>query len=101
MPFDLRVLPQSSSCSGPGGQIRRPLKDGVTGPAKFGGKNKEYRYPLSRIWDVNKPHALLVLMNPSTADCSSDDPTVAKCQVFAKGWGATAVFTSAIHSLFG
>jgi hypothetical protein len=52
----------------------------VTGPAKFGGKNKEYRYPLSRIWDVNKPHALFVLMNPSTADCSSDDPTVAKCQ---------------------
>ena len=72
----------------------------MTGTAKFGGKNKEYRYPLSRIWDVNKPHALFVLMDPSTADCSSDDPTVAKCQVFAKGWGATAVFTLAIHSLF-
>ena len=100
MPFDLRVLPEQF-LFWPWRSDTSPAKDGVTGPAKFGGKNKEYRYPLSRIWDVNKPHALFVLMNPSTADCSSDDPTVAKCQVFAKGWGATAVFTSAIHSLFG
>jgi hypothetical protein len=59
----------------------------VTGTAKFGGKNEEYRYPLSRISDVNKPHALFVLMNPSTANCSSDDSPDANCQVFAKGWG--------------
>jgi hypothetical protein len=69
----------------PGGKIRRPLKDGVKGTDKFS-ENKKYRYRLSRTWDANKPHALFVLMNPSTADRFYDDPTVAKCQVFAKGW---------------
>jgi len=50
-------------------------------------QNDEYRYRLSRTWDGAKPFALFVLMNPSTADPNSDDPTVAKCCRFAQAWG--------------
>ena len=72
----------------PGGKVKLPLKDGVMGTAVFGGSNKKYRYRLSRTWDKNKPVALFVLMNPSTADARKwDDPTVAKCQRFAEAWG--------------
>ena len=71
----------------PGGKVRLKLKDGTTGTAHFGGRDKEYRYTLTRSWDAKKPQALFVLMNPSTADPSCDDPTVAKCCRFAKNWG--------------
>ena len=71
----------------PGGKTRIPLKAGVNGTATFGGEKDEYRYRLTRTWDTAKPYVLFVLMNPSTADPNSDDPTVAKCCRFAKSWG--------------
>jgi hypothetical protein len=71
----------------PGDKVKLALKAGIKGTAKFGGKNQEYRYSLTRTWEESKPYALFVLMNPSTADPNSDDPTVAKCCRFAKAWG--------------
>ena len=53
----------------------------------FGGTTKEYRYRLCRTWDETKPHAMFVMMNPSTADPLVDDPTVAKCGRYARAWG--------------
>jgi hypothetical protein len=35
-----------------------------------------YRYLLWRVWDESLPRALLLLMNPSTADEVENDPTV-------------------------
>lgn len=46
-----------------------------------------YRYWLTRIWDENLPRVIYVLLNPSTADHTIDDPTVRRCMGFAKGWG--------------
>lgn len=83
----LDILPRQTAGHYPGGKVRLALKDGIAGTAHFGGKNQEYRYRLTRLWDDNKPQALFVLMNPSTADPSCDDPTVAKCCRFAKAWG--------------
>jgi hypothetical protein len=80
-------MAKSQAAHDPGGKVRIPLKPGVTGSAVFGGKADEYRYRLNRSWDSGKPLALFVLMNPSTADPSCDDPTVAKCCRFAKAWG--------------
>src|ERR1035441_6224581 len=60
----------------PGGKVRLALKAGITGTAKFGGVNQEYRYRLTRVWDESKPLAMFVMMNPSTADPNVDDPTV-------------------------
>ena len=47
-----------------------------------------YRYELSRIWDEDKPYALFVALNPSTADDQHDDPTTRRCTDFARSWKA-------------
>lgn len=48
---------------------------------------RTYRYALWRTWDDAKPHVLFVGLNPSTADETTDDPTLIRCMNFAKSWG--------------
>jgi len=43
-----------------------------------------YRYNLYRCWDRSKPFMAFVMLNPSTADASEDDPTIRRCMSFAK-----------------
>lgn len=54
-----------------------------------------YRYDLTRRWGHAGPcsTALFVMLNPSTADASEDDPTIRRCIGFAKreGCGGLAV----------
>ena len=42
---------------------------------------------MRRVWDESLGSVLFVMMNPSTADPYVDDPTVAKCQRYARAWG--------------
>lgn len=46
-----------------------------------------YRYSLSRVWDVQLPMLLFIMLNPSTADDKEDDRTISRCIDFAKSWG--------------
>ena len=51
-----------------------------------------YRYSLERIVQahplVAKPRTVLwVMLNPSTADAYTDDPTIRKCREFSRRWG--------------
>lgn len=46
-----------------------------------------YRYQLWRIWDIEKPKVMFMMLNPSTADADIDDPTIKRCIGFAKSWG--------------
>lgn len=46
-----------------------------------------YRYKLWRIWDDEKPDALFIMLNPSTADADLDNPTIRRCMSFARSWG--------------
>ena len=46
-----------------------------------------YRYKLWRIWDTGRALALFVMLNPSTADETHDDPTIRRCISFAKREG--------------
>jgi hypothetical protein len=85
--YDWSRMPKKSHPHDPGGKVKIGLKDGVAGTAQFGGRNDEYRYRLTRTWKADKPYVLFVLMNPSTADPNSDDPTIAKCCRFARAWG--------------
>lgn len=39
----------------------------------------KYRYLLRRTWDHMKPRALIVMLNPSTADAEIDDATIRSC----------------------
>ncbi|WP_426416340.1 DUF1643 domain-containing protein [Aestuariirhabdus sp. LZHN29] len=48
---------------------------------------RRYRYALWRIWDETKPMAMVIGLNPSTADETVDDPTLIRCINFATSWG--------------
>ena len=48
---------------------------------------KTYRYQLHRSWDDSLPTVCYVLLNPSTADATVDDPTVLRCVERAKRLG--------------
>lgn len=48
---------------------------------------RTWRYVLDRSWDAMRPGRLLVVMlNPSTADESADDPTIRRLTGFARSW---------------
>lgn len=38
-----------------------------------------YRYELRRQWDADLPPMLFIMLNPSTADADTDDPTIRRC----------------------
>jgi hypothetical protein len=76
----------------PGGKVRRNLAADVEGYALFGGPRREYRYILRRVWNQLLPATMFVMMNPSVADIRADDPTVARCQTFARNWGSGCLY---------
>lgn len=47
---------------------------------------RQYRYTLHRAWADGQCVAFL-MFNPSTADETTDDPTIRKCRGFAQRWG--------------
>lgn len=49
--------------------------------------DRRYRYRLWRKWDPSRPVCLFIMLNPSTADETRPDPTVARCVGFAQKWG--------------
>lgn len=46
-----------------------------------------YRYRLWRHWDWSLPAVVWVMLNPSTADATKDDPTLRKCVALSLSWG--------------
>lgn len=46
-----------------------------------------YRYSLTRVWEETLPQACWIMLNPSTADATTDDATIRRCVGFARRWG--------------
>ena len=46
-----------------------------------------YRYRLWREWDADLPSCLFIMLNPSTADATQNDPTIRRCIDYARRWG--------------
>lgn len=53
---------------------------------------RNYRYALWRIWDIDKPLVMFIGLNPSTANETTDDPTIRRVVDFAFRWGYGGVY---------
>ena len=71
---------------------------GVAADAVFSSCGR-YRYLLTRSWDAARPSVGFVMLNPSTADHRSDDPTVRRCVGFARAWGFGEVRVANLFAL--
>jgi hypothetical protein len=61
--------------------------------------DRTYRYALTRRWPHDgAPWAAFVMLNPSTADAFTVDPTIRRCESFAKSWGRAGLL---VVNLFG
>lgn len=59
---------------------------------------RTYRYALTRRWS-DGPLAVFVMLNPSTADAFTLDPTVRRCIGFATSWSAGGVLVLNLFAL--
>lgn len=66
--------------------------DGVRSEALYSDCG-QYRYRLTRVWDSAAPRVLFVMLNPSTASETRNDPTIARCQKRAEllGFGTVDI----------
>ena len=46
-----------------------------------------YRYSLWREWNPDAAQITFIMLNPSRADATNDDPTIRRCINFASSWG--------------
>lgn len=61
-----------------------------------------YRYLLTRPSELAHPDrstVLFLMLNPSTADASLDDPTIRRCRSFARTWGAAGITVANLYAL--
>jgi len=61
----------------------------------------KYRYSLTRIWGDPDSQNLMVfcMLNPSTADANTDDPTIRRCMGFARREGCDGIHVVNIYAL--
>lgn len=57
-----------------------------------------YRYHLSRFWDPAVHGLAFVMLNPSTADGSADDPTIRRCMRFARDLGFGGMYVVNLYA---
>lgn len=58
-----------------------------------------YRYELRRTWAEEIPPVLWVMLNPSTADATDDDPTIRRCAGLSKRWGYGGIIVRNLFAL--
>ena len=60
---------------------------------------RKYRYALTRTWDKEKPTVMFIMLNPSTADEHTDDPTIRRCINYARSWGYGGILVCNLFAL--
>ena len=59
----------------------------LTQSASVYSADKRYRYSLTRCWNPTGPRVMFLMLNPSTATESQNDPTVERCERRARALG--------------
>lgn len=62
----------------------------------------QYRYVLTRPsypWHAANWPALFIMLNPSTADATVDDPTIRRCRTFAADWLCGGLTVANLYAL--
>lgn len=59
---------------------------------------RRYRYSLTRIWNNQLPKLMFIMLNPSTADETNNDPTIRRCIRYAKEWGYGGLYVCNLFS---
>lgn len=57
-----------------------------------------HRYILGRRWDDALPECVFIMLNPSTADATQDDPTIRRCINFAKSFGCGTLLVGNLYA---
>ena len=58
-----------------------------------------YRYSMIRQWDSSLPPQCWIMLNPSTADDSVDDPTIRRVCAFSRAWGRGGIIVVNLFAL--
>jgi hypothetical protein len=61
--------------------------------------DRAYRYGLTRTWDDERPPAVFVMLNPSTADGRKNDATITRCTRFAQREGCGGLIAVNLFAL--
>ena len=91
----------ASRKAGPSRILQRHVTVNANGRFSFSEKhgacfsvNRVYRYLLWRIWDKRRRPALFIGLNPSTADETTNDPTIRRCINFATSWNCGGILVA-------
>lgn len=76
-----------------------PAPDAVTPYLARFSPCRTWRYDLWRRWHPDGPMILWLLLNPSTADEASNDPTVERCERRSRAIGASGYYVCNIFAL--
>lgn len=57
-----------------------------------------YRYRLWRRWASKGKPIMWLMLNPSTADETFDDPTIVRCKGFSERWGYSAMWIGNLYA---
>lgn len=93
------VLNSMRKKSDPTGGSAVPMLDAATTNSATISECGRYRYDLRRTWDDALRPCLFVMLNPSTADATADDPTIRRCVGFAKAWGCGGIVVVNLFAL--
>jgi hypothetical protein len=60
---------------------------------------RRYRYTLWRVWEPARGCCNFLMLNPSTADETTNDPTIARCQRRAERWNYGGLVVTNLFAL--
>lgn len=58
----------------------------------------KYRYTLERAWASLPRYVLWLMLNPSTADATTNDATIRRCIGYAKEWGYSGILVGNLYA---